>query len=1084
LGASKSMIPSDQDHRTRILNALDETMLVEAAAGTGKTTCMVGRMVNLLAENKCPINRIAAVTFTRKAASELRSRFQMELEKRIRSAVAPQADCLKSALSSIDLCFIGTIHSFCARLLRERPVEAGVNIDFEEMEEAEDGLFRAKAWNCYVAQLYASDSPVLAKLDDLGIRIGQLQDAFLKLADFSDVDEWPTHEIHQPDISKVLDPLKILVSRMESLKHSLPVEYGTDTLIPKYHKIPMMLRQAERIGKTSEFVEILNEFKSVKPANTRWPGGIVQAKEELERWEEFRINLAEPFLTEWREYCYAPLLSAITPALKIYDQLRMESGKLNYQDLLMVSAKMLRSNPNVRSFFQQRFTHILIDEFQDTDPIQAEVLLLLTSSSAEETDWRKCSPISGSLFVVGDPKQSIYRFRRADIVTYNHVKQIIKESGGEIVTLSANFRAEKVLIDWVNESFAGKFTECSTKYSPGYVSLTEGKGHGQLSNLVTLRKLIVPRSCKSNSQAVDMEAEVIARDIKNAIEESRHGKLDGVGINNSETTLNPGDFMIVTYRKANLAVYSQKLSEIGVPTQVTGGASLNHSNELRLLHDCLIALTQPFNQIALVSVLRGELFGFSDADLFNFKRQGGVFNFYSEIPQKMDPNVESKFSEAFQRLSRYAGWIRTLPPIPSTEMIVEDLGLAVKAACNINGSVDAGNVFKTIELLRRASRDFTTYSELVDYLGRLAHRDEEHDFLPVRPSQESVVRIMNLHKVKGLEAPIVYLADATGYWERGPSLFVDRSKDKVYGYMAIEHRQSNKRKSATTLAQPAGWNQLMAEEKRFQAAEELRLRYVAATRAGKSLTISQRESNNNTNFWSFFSDSLSDQPELEDSGSQEPSAKAIFALSTEDRLVSRKMIRANWEKCVRPTYMTTTVHEMYGAKSWSIGIGKGDGPEWGSVIHNLLEIAMNSPDSDLNSVAAEILVEHGLEVSMLARALNTVKLVVESDIWKRCTHSKSRMVEIPLQLDASNYNKQILCPTIIRGVVDLAFKEEQGWVVVDYKTDSVENRNIVDLVEIYRPQVTAYADLWSLATGEPVVEKGLYFTSANTYVKL
>ncbi len=852
MGSNESLMPSDQDHRTRILNALDKTMLVEAAAGTGKTTCMVGRMVNLLAEKKCSINKIAAVTFTRKAAAELRCRFQIEMENRIRAAVGPQADNLKSAVASVDLCFIGTIHSFCARLLRERPVEAGVNIDFEEMEDSEDASFRAKAWNHYVAQLYSSDSPVLAKLDDLGIRIGQLRDAFLKLADFPDVDEWPSKERPEPDISKVLGPLKMLVGRMESLKDLLPGEFGTDKLMPKYHKIPMMLRQAERIGKISEFVEILNEFKPVKPVKTLWPGGKTQAEQEHDQWEAFRINYAEPFLTEWREYCYAPLLSAVSPALKIYDQLRMESGKLNYQDLLMCSARMLRNNPNVRRFFQERFTRILVDEFQDTDPIQAEVLLFLASSSAEETDWRKCSPIAGSLFVVGDPKQSIYRFRRADIVTYNHVKQIIKDSGGDIVTLSANFRAEKVLIDWVNESFAGQFTECSTKYSPSYVSLTEGKRCEKVSNLAALRKLMVPKSCRSGSQAVEMEAEAIARDIQNQIEKSRGGRLDGAGTSYSETTLSPGDFMIVTYRKANLAVYSRKLNEIGVPSQVTGGGSLNHSNELRLLHNCLIAITQPFNQIALVSVLRGELFGFSDSDLFNFKRHGGTFNFYSKIPQQVDPCIESKFAEAFERLSTYARWILTLPPIPSTEMIVEDLGLAVKAACNINGLVDAGNVFKTIELLRRASQELCTYSDLVDYLGRLVRREEEHDFLPVRPSEKSVVRIMNLHKVKGLEAPVVYLADTTGYRERSPSMFVDRSKDKVYGYMAIEYSESTKRKPATTLAHPAGWNQLMAEEKRFQAAEELRLRYVAATRAGRSLTVSQRESNNNSNFWSFF----------------------------------------------------------------------------------------------------------------------------------------------------------------------------------------------------------------------------------------
>ena len=194
-----------------------------------------------------------------------------------------------------------------------------------------------------------------------------------------------------------------------------------------------------------------------------WPGGKPQALAELASWNDFAGEVAQPLIQTWREHRYEPILRAIAPAREQYDRLRQEAGGLNYQDLLMKAADLLRDKPQIRKYFRKRFTHLLVDEFQDTDPIQAEVMLLLTAQRDAETDWRKCRPVDGSLFVVGDPKQSIYRFRRADIATYNQVRQIIERSGGQIVALSANFRTIGPLVEWVNETF-----------DPG----VSGQGHG------------------------------------------------------------------------------------------------------------------------------------------------------------------------------------------------------------------------------------------------------------------------------------------------------------------------------------------------------------------------------------------------------------------------------------------------------------------------------------------------------------------------------------------------------------------------------------------------------------------------------
>ena len=155
---------SDQAERDVIADLLDTTMLVEAAAGTGKTTSMVARMVRLLAEDKCKVGTLAAVTFTRKATAELRDRFRMQLEREMKDADGERRDRLDDALNHVEQCFIGTIHSFCARLLRERPIEAKVDVAFEELDEDEEYRMRCTAWDEHIAELHAADTPILEKI--------------------------------------------------------------------------------------------------------------------------------------------------------------------------------------------------------------------------------------------------------------------------------------------------------------------------------------------------------------------------------------------------------------------------------------------------------------------------------------------------------------------------------------------------------------------------------------------------------------------------------------------------------------------------------------------------------------------------------------------------------------------------------------------------------------------------------------------------------------------------------------------------------------------------------------------------------
>ena len=1068
--------PADQEQRDLILNDLDTTMLVEAAAGTGKTTSMVGRMVNLLAEGKCSLETLAAVTFTRKAAAELRARFQIDLEKACRDAKQPKRARLAEALSVMDRCFIGTIHSFCGRLLRERPVEAGVDVAFREIDDVEDGLLREQAWSQYVTNLYAEDQPILRELEDLGLEIGALEDAFMRFAEYPDVQEWPAEVVDLPDLGAAKESLEIFVRHMEDMTQHLPENPGNDKLMPKYRLIPLMWRQIQP-DHIPDLMDILTEFRSVTVVQKNWPYGKQQALDELERWDEFRTAFAEPLVRRWREKRYEPIVRALKPAQDLYDRMRRNAAALNFQDLLMTAAALLRDKPNIREYFRDRFTHLLVDEFQDTDPIQAEVMMLLTGDSPQESNWRECRPVPGSLFVVGDPKQSIYRFRRADIVTYNQVRTIILQSNGKVVNLAVNFRTTKPLVDWVNQAFQQQFPEQATDYSPQYVNLIPATGDGNQPGTSAVRRLTVPKAYGKNQEVNEYDADVIARTVRGALPSGPSGP--------AAQGLDPGHFMIVTPRTGNLALYGRKLEELGIPHQVTGGSALSQVGELTLLRVCLNAVVHPDDPVALVAALRSELFGISDADLFRFKREGGVFSYFAEIPPALEPETAALLSDAFERLRQYGSWIARMPIVPAVENMVSDLGLVVRAAACAGGNVQAGSLAKALELLRADEATMWSPAHAVDRLAELTDRVEDFDGMPCREDESTRVRVMNLHKVKGLEAPVVFLADPTGVSRHPVELHVDRSENRVRGYMSIT-RKVGARRQGHLLAIPVQWDGFENKETTFQEAEEIRLMYVAATRAGKRLVISQREKGQHFNPWKFFEKNTADAPPLPVPGSQDPMFREEVDITEDDvaRVIAEGPQR--WSVASMPTYRTAAAKAVaLSTEKTTLRTGGEHGTEWGTVIHTLLETAMEHPDADLLPLAGDALTDQGLETDRAEEAVSTVRSVMESEIWQRATASEQVLAEVPFQIMMpDNESAQAAGDMLVRGAIDLAFREPEGWVIVDYKTDRAPAGRVDRLVAKYSPQVQMYRQAWTSITGQPVKEAGLYFTHSRVYLKV
>lgn len=1085
--SNAKITPQDQPSRDLIVKALDKTLLVEAAAGTGKTTSMVARMVALLAAGKCRIHTLAAVTFTRKAAAELRSRFQVALEIASRESRGQGKSNLEAALNHVERCFIGTIHSFCARLLRERPVEAGVDISFEEMDEAADERVRKQAWNEYVAKQFASRSVLLDRLRDLGMPIGDLWPGFFRFATFPDVTEWPAAMVPPPDSDAVRAFLNEIAGHVARIEPTFPRGFrSTDGLMQRYSRLGRMIRNrplatpADLMGALTRITGLGND--EVEPE--KWPGGETEAKEAKSVWIDYK-DKAQEFLGQWRSHRYPVCLEVFKAATQEYDRLRQEAGLLNYQDLLLKAADLLRDKPRIREYFRSRFTHLLVDEFQDTDPIQAEVMLLLTADSPHRTDWHACCPVPGSLFVVGDPKQSIYRFRRADIVTYNRVKDIVLSTGGEVVTLQVNFRSSPSLIDWINHTFAKDFPRPATEYAPVYVPLIPGRQDSTSPGLPSVRKLAVPEAATS-TEISEIDADAIAREIREALDfaaearknDSEYSEPAGRGIL-------AGDFMIITRRRRNLGLYGRKLQEYGIPHQVVGGSALNRSRELALLHTCLACVTEPDNPVSLVAALRGELFGISDPALYEFRRRGGTFSFLSAIPGDLAPEIQAEFVDAFARLRGYERWLRTAPPVAAMEAIAADLGLIASASLGADGNLRTGSLLKALELLRSTQSGMWTASDLVGYLGTLVREEEMHDGVPAFPPGTSAVQVMNLHKAKGLEARFVFLADPTGDRGHGQELHIERSKTAVTGAMKIQGLKVGWQ--APVLAHPAGWDRYAEKEKAFQKAEDTRLFYVAATRAGAQLTLSQRQrlryGGNRSNPWRFFQDRLSKAATIQcNTLHAVPSSHGPID-GDPDIVQAEAHIQRQWEPVLRPTYATARAKTISLAGKTAPLSGTEHGTEWGTVIHSLLQAALSKPRADLRILSVAALDEQELDRDLADEAIAVVESVMASEIWVRSQTSRKRLVEVPFQMLVPS-DHETAVTTVLRGVIDLVFLEADGWVVVDYKTDRRSASALDDLVARYRDQVLTYARAWETITGQKVAESGLYFTHAARYIRL
>ncbi|WP_337101019.1 UvrD-helicase domain-containing protein [Paenibacillus sp. YIM B09110] len=1077
----KQQVDDDRRARERIACDLDVNLLIEAGAGSGKTTSVVGRMLALIKTGSAEVQQIAAITFTNKAASELASRFRMKLEQELRTSEDEvEKQRLEQAMVQLHEGFIGTIHAFCGKLLRERPIEAKLDPAFREMEQEEDQQFRDNCWDDYLVMLREQGKERL--IDELAehlVHVEDLRAAYHRVSQYEDI------HIHvQPVLRPDFDLIRL--SLFPLLDEAYPY-IPSNAPVGGYDELQKLIQQAGKLRLLSSMDQEMNVLtlakqfdKELKITQKKWHDKDT-AKMLLGQFHDWQIKVLWPFLGRWRSYMHPKLISFVQPAVKYCRERRAAEGKLNFQDLLMQTSALLREHDEVRAYFAARYTRLFVDEFQDTDPIQAEMMLLLTGRDPKESDWRRQLPRPGSLFIVGDPKQSIYRFRRADISTYNFVKERVALSG-EVLQLTRNFRSVQSIGNYVNYAFESKFakvqqpSDSQAAFAPMLTQQPNPKGKGAAHGVytITIPKVDYDRKAVIAEENADRIARYIARACNGelAIQEKD---------SNGKPLLRPavpGDFMILLKHKQFINLYAAKLEQYGVAAYTSGSEVLYE--EIYMLYQLVQALGDSSNRIPLLAVLRGMLYGVSDNSLYHFRKEAGSISIYTKAVEDQLSDDAKPVLAALLKLREYTAVVRDLPALAALTHIVHDLGLLPLSAIGQTGALRSGTLLKLLETVRADSETASDWSSLTSYLQRLtASRGMEGTSLFAGSGE--AVRIMNVHRAKGLEAPVVFLASPCGDNSHDAKEHIDRLSEPPQGYFTISRPKDSNHMEV--IGEPVDWERLSERERTFMHAETDRLLYVAATRAKQLLIISRYPVRPAIDPWSLLGSSLSGQQELEDEPFKPVTAPSLISIPDEDVLGAAAKWQAYAAAASEATYEVTSVTSL--AKGEGAGSlprpTDGGGVAFGSTVHRCLQALGEGLQAELLPDYCELVAEQeGLKLEWRGRAMAAIERVIASDLWKRSERAIQRHFEYSFMIKREQDGRERL----IRGVIDLVFEELDGWVIVDFKTDQFALENERQFVEFYRNQVKGYETEWTETFGFTAKEAGLYFIHHDKYVEL
>ncbi|WP_439565063.1 UvrD-helicase domain-containing protein [Microcella sp.] len=1078
----------DDDARDRIDADIATTLFVEAGAGVGKTHHLVKRILALIAAD-VPVSRIAAITFTEKAAGELRDRVRSALQ--VATVLTPaQRD---AALDDLDAAPIGTIHSFAARVLEQNPIEAGLPPGIEVVDELRAGIAFAQRWRRARAALFGDRDAATAieLLLAAGATLGNLEDLARELdAAWDRVRDAPAPLLGPVTLD--VGPLVRLLQRILDLRGECTDP--DDTMVrgfPLLEEGLDALRTAAESGDVTAQLTALATLKRPRPnagRTTNWRdiGEVRELVGTINTLKAETLSLAiDPALTR--------VIATLGGVLEAEAHERRRRGTLEFHDLLILARDLLvgPGAATAHARLHDAYPHLLLDEFQDTDPLQAELAVRIAADTVLPADgWVESVTPAGRLFMVGDPKQSIYRFRRADIATYIEQGERVRSApGGAAVSMVTNFRSTAPVLEWINTAF-GTLIVADGHRQPGYTPLSPAPDRAAWDAREGGPAVVVlPATDAGNAAQIKAdEAAAIASAVLRAV--GRHPGAPGaawlVEKKNRETTTYERrqarleDVCILLPSRTALPALEAALEAAGIDFVAESSSLVYSTREVADLLLAVRAIANLADEAALVLALRSPLYACGDDDLLRWRAAGGRWMIGAEVPAGQEENPVAAALGSLDLLLRYA---RTLTAGAVIERLVRER-LVRPVVLDTPRSRDVWRRIRFVVDQAHAWSD-ATHGSLREYVEWAELQQDEKARVAERSVPEEdldAVRITTIHQSKGREFPIVALHGMGAGWSSNrPTLLWTDDGRPLAAFSAEKQLES------------AGYGDAYENEKQFLLAERLRLLYVACTRAESHLIVSGFRAKRAPSWGHLLAPALSaaagvtlDLAPVPEVRSRTSGGEAAPVVDWDTWLDER----ARWEGAsARSSTISVTGMAHGGAEPFiptlTFTDAEGDalfverrfdgeggsGADLGTAVHRVMELSELDAEADVDALARLVTSASGLDA--LGVDAGTVAAMARSALTAEPV-ARAAMLPHWLELPVSAVRDlPETGPIIVEGVADLVYREDDGsLVIVDFKTD----QGITETsVEAYWTQLNAYADLIAEASGQSVSALHLVF---------
>ena len=1110
------------DDHDRILAATtwDRNVVVVAGAGTGKTTILVNRVLNLLLREANPlaITEIVALTFTNKAAAEMKQRLRAQL-LRLSDPADELIDIFRTkyhlslsagqvsaraiaALAQMEKSQIGTLHSFAAHLLRLHPLESRIDPSFQEDDGSRFKELFDSSWDRWLDDELGSAGPqhdrwrlVLA-----GASLEELHQFTAALAgDFVDLDELE-RQCQSNALRGVLrDWVRSIHARADTIL--------TAQDRPTRRKAEKMLAAAVRslellLEKGPSGLEALapDERAVLAKELGSAPAGWDQA-----RFQEAAciIGLAQQLLTVDQSY-FHEVVTLVRPFLDRVQHRFLTSGWIAFDGLLARAKNLLRDHPSVRAKIKQAYRAILIDEFQDTDPVQYEIILYLSErTGSHQTAWQAVDLEPGKLFIVGDPKQSIYAFRRADIEAFERVVEKIRAGGGGIYSLTTNFRSDEAVLDVVNNVFDRLFHPVEHVQPSNERLIVRPQRKPEVSVSGVQLRLVTPGDEDEEfdvQAATRAEAEALARWLKEALlahttvtdREGRSGPLQ------------PGHIALIFRKLTQAQVYLDALRRYDIAYTIDGEKHFYRRQEIIDLVNLLRVIDNPHDAIALVGILRSPLGGLADQDLLTLQQSAGLnYQQREGLSDWIHPQAV-RVGRLYERLAELHQLAPVRPLPDALDLIFDRLPVLELAAASLHGEQAVANLRKTRDMAESlADRPHLTLTGFVDLmLSRILEQPDEAESALAEESVDAV-RVLTIHKAKGLEFPVVILPglhQGSKNPRRGPSLHHDWSS-RCYGL------QMGDRSNLGALL--VGMKMAAREE-----AEQRRLLYVGMTRAQDLLVLSggQTSKPGHDTVLSLLGEAMADEAIAgEDNQIGIGTSRLTRVLIPATVVVRRRRHAALSPMAQTPVLGPILIRHQRRKVAWETSrvtlrrlipssapghrplppaarAGTGREADLSRLIGISAHAVLERWDFSWTRTAIGANIEQAIRRTVAQGHPELIGAVREdlarlfehflsSESYRRLQGATVLGREVPFVMPAGESQT-------MEGVIDLIYRLDDRIWIADYKTDEVAAADVPSRVDHYRPQVESYARAVASALGLASVSAQLIFLRPGVAVDI